>query len=59
MEPNNKIIFRYDSSPHHKDISTFPYHLHTRNGIKPSDAIELAEVLNKTEKFVLESLKKQ
>ncbi|MGR3318188.1 MAG: toxin-antitoxin system TumE family protein [Candidatus Anammoxibacter sp.] len=59
MEPNNEIIFRYDSSPHHKDISTFPYHMHTKCGIKPSDAVELVEVLNKIEKFVLESFKKQ
>ncbi len=27
----NKVIFRYDNAPHHKEITSFPHHKHTSN----------------------------
>lgn len=37
---NNSLIFRYDDSPHHPEISTHPHHKHVRIGAK--EVIELA-----------------
>jgi len=25
----------WDNAPHHKDIETYPYHKHTKEGVKP------------------------
>jgi hypothetical protein len=33
---NNSLIFRYDSAPHHKEVSTFPHHKHLADGMVES-----------------------
>ncbi len=42
---NNKII-RWDNAKHHKEIPTFPHHIHIDNEVKASKEINLNEVLN-------------
>ncbi len=37
MDKDKNLIFRYDNSPYHKEVSTFPHHKHTPNGIKESE----------------------
>ena len=39
------LIFRYDRSPHYPDLPTFPAHKHTPDGVIPSAAPDLADVL--------------
>ena len=39
------LIFRYDNSPHFPDLPTFPAHKHTPDGVIPSVAPDLADVL--------------
>ena len=42
----NRTIFRYDTSPHHRHLSTFPYHRHDEQGrILESPPVSLKEVL--------------
>ncbi|MFZ1757037.1 MAG: DUF6516 family protein [Caldilineaceae bacterium] len=39
------LIFRYDNAPHHPDLSTFPAHKHTPDGVIAADAPDLADIL--------------
>jgi hypothetical protein len=39
------LIFRYDNSPHHRQIATFPHHKHTTEGIVDSRPLHLIDVL--------------
>jgi hypothetical protein len=41
-----ELIFRYDNTPHHNDLDTFPHHRHTAGGVEgilsgPPDLNEL------------------
>ena len=46
MDAENKLISRWDSAPHHRHLSTFPFHLHTPQGAQEHPAITLLEVLS-------------
>jgi len=39
------LIKRWDNAPHHKEIKTFPYHLHDSNIIKESKPMTFLKVL--------------
>ena len=41
----NHMIMRWDNSPHHRDVSTFPHHKHTNNGIAESVELSIREIL--------------
>lgn len=36
----NQLIIRWDNSPYHKDIETFPFHKHTGRGIEEFESEE-------------------
>ncbi len=40
----NRVV-RWDNVPHHKEISTYPYHKHEDNVIKESGKMEINAVL--------------
>ena len=46
MDKNKNLICRWDSAPHHKEISTFPYHLHTKNESRESKKMNFIEILD-------------
>ena len=46
MNGNNRLIKRWDSAPHHKEITSFPFHLHTPEGVMECDKINLIEVID-------------
>lgn len=47
QKSTGKLISRWDNSPHHKNILTFPHHKHTSDGnILESREITLDDVLN-------------
>ncbi|MGR3318484.1 MAG: toxin-antitoxin system TumE family protein [Candidatus Anammoxibacter sp.] len=45
QEPNKKLLIRWDNSPHHKHIETFPHHIHYGNNVLPSYQISFEEIL--------------
>jgi len=45
-DAQNDLIARWDSAPHHKTLSTFPFHKHTPQGIEAHQAITLIEALD-------------
>ena len=46
MNGNNRLISRWDTAPHHKEITTFPFHLHTPKGVRECDKVNLIEVVD-------------
>jgi hypothetical protein len=46
QQANGSLIFRYDSSPHYPQISTFPSHKHTPYDVVAADPPDLTEVPN-------------
>jgi hypothetical protein len=49
-----KVVFRYDMAPHHKEIKTFPHHKHLGSeNVTESLAPSLAEVLQEIEGILI------
>jgi len=46
MDARHTLIVRWDSAPHHRALSTFPFHRHTPQGINNHPAITLLEALD-------------
>jgi hypothetical protein len=46
MDAQNDLIGRWDSAPHHKKLSTFPFHKHTPQGAEEHGAITLLEAMD-------------
>jgi len=53
QDKQNKLIRRWDNSPYHKKIETFPFHLHTANCIENSKPMTLKKVLEFIKKQIL------
>ena len=56
MDKNKNLTCRWDSAPHHKEISTFPYHLHTKKEVKESKKMNFIEVLDDVAEKVIGNL---
>ena len=57
MDKNKDLIYRWDSAPHYKEIATFPYHMHTKKGVKESKKVNFVEILDIVVGKVIENLK--
>ena len=44
-QKNNEFLIRWDNAPHHRELPTFPFHLHRKDGVFESKAMTLEEVL--------------
>jgi hypothetical protein len=36
QDGENRLLFRYDNTPHFPDVDTFPHHKHLQNEVMPS-----------------------
>ena len=57
MGQNKDLMCRWDSAPHHKEVPTFPYHLHTKKGIRESKKVNFIDVVDIITEKVIENLK--
>ncbi|MBS3113876.1 hypothetical protein J4448_02120 [Candidatus Woesearchaeota archaeon] len=57
MDGKKNLISRWDSAPHHKEVRTFPYHLHTRKEVKESNKVNFIYILDTITDKVIENLK--
>ena len=50
QDADNRMVFRYDDTPHHRHLSTYPHHKHLRDGvlasIKPTIQQVIQEAIN-------------
>ena len=56
MDDRNNLISRWDTAPHHKDLKTFPYHVHLPDAVTGSKRVTLIDVLDKIENLVVARL---
>ena len=54
MTVNDEMVFRYDNSPHHPEISTYPHHKHVKGEKAPrrSKEVGLKDVLLEIEEMI-------
>jgi hypothetical protein len=53
MDAQGKLIIRWDSAPHHRELKTFPFHVHTPQGVQDHEAVTLLTVLGEVVKKLL------
>lgn len=53
MDERRNLICRWDTAPHHKELKTFPYHIHLPDGVKESRPVKLIDVLDEIESIVI------
>jgi len=58
MDEKKNLISRWDTVPHHKDLKTFPYHIHLPDGVKECKPVTLNEVLGRIENIVIDRLER-
>jgi len=46
MDKDNRLIKRWDTAPHHRELTTFPFHLHTSDGVRECRKVTLINVLD-------------
>lgn len=53
QDKKERLIFRYDMAPHHKEIDTFPHHKHTHtNRVIKADDPSLAKILDEIDDLI-------
>lgn len=55
QDANGNLISRWDNSPHHKEIPTYPHHRHMSDGITESNEWNIREILKIINDVVLAS----
>jgi hypothetical protein len=45
QDVRNRLLFRYDNTPHFPDVDTFPHHKHARNSVGPSTRPSVQQVI--------------
>ena len=52
MDAQKRLILRWDSAPHHQELATHPFHLHTPQGVQDHAAITMLESLEEIEAVI-------
>lgn len=47
----NKLLFRYDDTPHFPELETFPHHKHTETDVIGHDKPQLVDVLQEAGRY--------
>lgn len=47
QEPDGSVIFRYDSTPHHPEVSTHPEHKHLKKSVIAASRPDIDKVLKR------------
>ncbi len=56
MDKDKNLIYRWDTSPHHKKVHSFPYHLHTKRGVEDSKKMNFIDILDIVADKVIDNL---
>lgn len=48
-----ELIIRWDNAPHHRELSTFPYHVHDKDGVHESKEMTMEEILDEISEKIL------
>ncbi len=56
LQKNGELIIRWDNAPHHKELFTFPFHVHRKDGVHESKEMMVEDVLEEISEIVHEVL---
>lgn len=56
MDAQKTLIRRWDSAPHHREFKTFPFHMHTPDGVFAAKTISLPEAIDGSIEILLQNL---
>ncbi len=56
MDAEKALIRRWDSAPHHRELKTFPFHMHTPEGVCAEKAINLPEAIDRSIEILLRNI---
>jgi len=54
LQKNDKLIKRWDNAPHHRELSTFPFHIHMKNGVHESKEMTVEDILDEISEIIQE-----
>lgn len=46
MNADDQLLVRWDSAPHHQELSSYPFHKHTMRGVEVCKAVTVLEALD-------------
>lgn len=46
QDSKGRMFYRWDNAPYHKNIETFPHHMHYRDKVVKSNLTDFEEILN-------------
>ena len=53
LQRKGEFIIRWDNAPHHREISTFPYHVHDKDGVHESKEMTMDEILDEISEKIM------
>ncbi|MDP2766743.1 MAG: DUF6516 family protein [Candidatus Methanoperedens sp.] len=56
LQKNDDLIIRWDNASHHRELSTFPDHVHRKDGVHKSKEMTLEDILEELSEIVQEGL---
>jgi len=56
LQKNDELIIRWDNAPHHRELSTFPDHVHRKDGVHESKEMILEDILEELSEIVQEGI---
>lgn len=54
LQKNGEFLLRWDNAPHHKELSTHPFHVHRKNGVYDSRNMTIDDVLEELSTIILD-----
>ncbi len=52
LQKNDEFIIRWDNAPHHRELSTFPFHVHKKDGVQESKEMTVDDILEEISKII-------
>lgn len=53
LQRNDDFVIRWDNAPHHKEVSTYPFHVHKGGEVHESKEMKLEKVLEEISEIVI------
>ena len=57
MDSANRLVFRYDNAPHHKEISSFPMHKHLPDKVIEAPLPDFKQLMDEISALIIKSIK--
>lgn len=52
LQKNDEFLIRWDNAPHHRELPTFPFHMHRKDEVYESKDMTVEEVLKEISKII-------